>query len=106
MATSFAERDTATVNAKGQITIPKHLRDELALATGDEVRLIAAPGNRLMLVPRNTGLEDLFGSIKSPYGRPLTLEELENAAADGWAFGEPDDTEALEYERGTDARAA
>lgn len=105
MAPNFAERDTATVNAKGQVTIPKHLRDELALTSGDEIRLIVVPGNRLMLVPRNNSLEDLYGSIKSPYGRPLTLEELEDAAADGWAFGEPDDSDAT-TQVPADARAA
>jgi len=92
MSTSFASRDTAIVNAKGQITIPKQLRDELQLAPGDEVRFVLGAGNRLFLTPRNHSLEDLFGSLKSPHDRPLTLEELKDAAADGWAFGEPDES--------------
>jgi len=83
MATSFAERDTAIVNVKGQVTIPKHLRDELALVPGVEVQFARMPNGRIELRPRTGSIEDLFGILKSPYGRPLTLDEMNEAAAEG-----------------------
>lgn len=87
------DKNIATVSSKGQVTIPKHLRDELGIATGDELRFLMGPGNRVIITPRNSGLDDLFSSLKSPHERPLTVEELKESAADGWAFGEPDDSE-------------
>ena len=35
---------SATVTSKGQITIPKEIRDELALARGDEIEFIRRDG--------------------------------------------------------------
>lgn len=91
MPTPARNRDIATVSSKGQITIPKRLRDDLGIVAGDELRIVSGPDGRMIITPRNIDLEDLFGSVVSPHEHPLTIEELADAAADGWAFGEPDE---------------
>lgn len=93
MKNAISDKNIATVSSKGQVTIPKHVRDRLGIAPGDELRFLLGPDQRLVVTPRNSELEDLFGSLKSPLARSLTHEELKEAAADGWVYGEPDGSE-------------
>lgn len=92
MATKFSQRDTVTINDKGQVTIPKHLRDEMGLETGDQLQFVRSPNNKIELLPKTGRIEDLFGILKPPGSTPITIEEMKEAAADGWAFGEPDES--------------
>ena len=68
----------ARVTSKGQITVPKAVRDALGLETGDEV-VFRVDGNRAVLA-RTPDFLSLAGSATSPEipprwpsGRPLTL---------------------------------
>lgn len=45
----------ATVTSKGQVTIPKRVRDELGLATGDHVGFLADGRGSYTLKPIRTG---------------------------------------------------
>jgi AbrB family looped-hinge helix DNA binding protein len=65
----------ATVTSKGQITIPKEVRDELGIETGTRVWFVRTPQGYLM-VPRNKRLMDLRGALKYD-GPPLSDEEIE-----------------------------
>lgn len=100
------DKSVATVSSKGQVTIPKHLRDELGITMGDELRFVRGPGNRVIIAPRNNDLEDLLGSLKSPLSTPLTIEEMKEIAADGWAFGEADERGSAAQEGEGDAADA
>ena len=70
---------TATVTSKGQITIPKPVRDALGLSAGDQVVfLVEAEGVSLHPV-RGGGLRSLRGIAR---GRaPFTSREAERIAA-------------------------
>ena len=46
----------ATVTSKGQITLPKALRDHLHLAAGDRVEFILEENNVVRMVPRTTSI--------------------------------------------------
>lgn len=92
MRATSVDKSIASVSSKGQVTIPKHLRDELGITAGDELRFVRVSGNRVIIAPRNNDLEDLLGSLQSPLSTPLTIEEMKEIAADGWAFGEPDES--------------
>ncbi len=48
MLVMFAKR--ARIGPKGQVVIPKHLRDEFHLAPGDEV-VVATDGERVVITP-------------------------------------------------------
>lgn len=54
----------ATVTSKGQITIPKAVRDALGLTTGDSV-VFAVSGDQAVLA-KTIDLLDLAGSIPVP----------------------------------------
>ena len=77
----------ATVTSKGQITIPKEIRDQMRLKPGDRVDFIKDRTGRILLKPINTDFRSLKGIIKSPFNRPITLEEMDEAIARG-ALGE------------------
>lgn len=73
MATS-----TATLSSKGQVVIPKEIRDELHWQAGTQLTLISgASGVTLKAAPRKTGRKfaDLIGSLKHD-GPPLSIDEL------------------------------
>jgi AbrB family looped-hinge helix DNA binding protein len=69
---------TITLSSKGQLVIPKEIRDELHWAPGTQLSLVVnASGVTLKLVPNKTGrnLADLIGFLHHA-GEPLSTEEL------------------------------
>ena len=69
---------TITLSSKGQVVIPKEIRDELHWLAGTQITLVSsASGVTLKAVPKKTGLkfEDLIGMLKHD-GAPLSNEEL------------------------------
>ncbi len=73
----------STVTSKGQITIPKRVRDEMGLKPGDRVDFVKDRAGRTTLRPVNASFLSLKGTIKSPYKRPMTLKEMDEAIARG-----------------------
>ena len=70
------------ITSKGQTTLPKGVRDALAVEAGDRVRYIVL-GDQVRIVPVRS-IKRLYGSL--PYdGPPVTLEEMDQAIADGAA---------------------
>ncbi len=67
-----------TFSSKGQVVIPKEIRDKLHWGAGTQINLISsASGVTLKAVPMKTGrkLADLIGLLKHE-GAPLSIEEL------------------------------
>lgn len=72
----------ATITSKGQITLPKALRDRLNLAAGDRVEFILEENNVVRMVPRTTSITRLKGMLPKPK-RPVSLEAMDEAIAKG-----------------------
>ena len=70
------------ITAKGQTTLPKPVREALGVETGDRVRYVIADGEVRILAVRPVGR--LFGALRHD-GPPVTLEQMEEAVADGAA---------------------
>jgi len=68
----------ATVTVKGQITLPKALRDALHLKTGDRVLFEELGNGAYMLTPRTTDVQALKGCV-SYKGAAKTLQDMEAA---------------------------
>lgn len=66
----------ATVTSKGQITIPKSIRDQLRLHSGDKVDFyVSENGDAILrLVAKNA--EDVFGLLSSPNRKSLSTREI------------------------------
>lgn len=80
---------TATLTSKGQMTLPKSVRDDLKIRPGDKVDIVKE-GGRYVLKPRNVRAVDLAGFLgRPPSGRNLTIEEMDEAL--GEALAEDDE---------------
>ncbi len=69
---------TITLSSKGQVVIPKEIRDELHWEAGTELTLVSsASGVTLKVTPKKTGriLADLIGMLEHD-GPPVSTEEL------------------------------
>ena len=69
---------TITLSSKGQVVIPKEIRDELHWHPGTQITLVSsASGVTLKALPMKTGrkFSDLIGRLKHE-GPPLSTDEL------------------------------
>ncbi len=53
----------ATLTSKGQITIPKLVRDSLALHAGDKIEFILTHNNEIILKPVTKKVDEVFGRL-------------------------------------------
>jgi antitoxin PrlF len=74
----------STMTTKGQITIPKVVREALHLEVGDKVYFDVKDDGSVVLMARNQPVESLFGMLKTKARtrRPLSIEEMNPASAD------------------------
>ena len=70
----------AVLSAKGQVTVPKEIRDALGMQANDKIVLTIEDG-RLILTPKNVNFSDLAGLLGSPPNGPATLDEIEDTIA-------------------------
>ncbi|THV15377.1 AbrB/MazE/SpoVT family DNA-binding domain-containing protein [Rhizobium rhizophilum] len=67
-----------TMSAKGQITIPKEMRELLKLSPGDQMVYSVVDGE-IVITPKNIDLKDLAGFLGTPPNGRATLEEIDEA---------------------------
>ncbi|MGA7354607.1 MAG: AbrB/MazE/SpoVT family DNA-binding domain-containing protein [Candidatus Cybelea sp.] len=71
----------ATLTSKGQMTLPKLVRERLGLKAGDKLE-VAVADQRIVLIPRSLHLADVCSLLPAP-AKPVSLEEMEEAIAGG-----------------------
>ena len=77
---------TARVTAKGQITIPKQVRESLNLRPGDKVRFEVEDDGCARMKAMNRSIDDIVGMLKPYYDGPVvTVEEMNEAVAEAAA---------------------
>ena len=72
----------ATLTSKGQLTLPKPLRDKLALRSGDRLDCIATEDGLIEIVPLKQSAAKLRGILPKP-AKPVTIGEMNDAIAKG-----------------------
>lgn len=72
----------ATITSKGQITIPKSVRDTLHLKMGDRIEFIEDKAGGYRMVPVTASIKQLKGMTPKP-GKPVALAEMNEAIALG-----------------------
>lgn len=73
---------TATLTTKGQITIPKAVRDSLRLRSGDRVAFVVRGHSEALLKPITKSVDEVFGKLHDPAQRARTVAEMKAAVAD------------------------
>jgi len=83
---------TAKVTTKGQITIPKPIRDAMGIDAGDRVVFLVREDGVVEMRPRTRDLLSLAGMVTTPR-HGVTVEEMELAVAEAAAegYGETDE---------------
>ncbi len=67
---------SSTVSSKGQVTIPKEVREALQVEGGDRVLFIVRENGVVELRPETVDLLDLVGILEPPDGRHVTIEDM------------------------------
>ena len=75
---------TSTLTSKGQITIPKEIRDRLRLGVGHRLDFQIDGEGNLIVKPRNRDVRELRGMLASKR-RPVSVEEMKQAVRDRFA---------------------
>lgn len=75
----------STVTSKGQITLPKEVREHLHIAEGDRVDLQLEKDGSVRLTLVSGSVRDLYGCLRRPDVPPASLEELEEALLESLA---------------------
>jgi len=78
---------TLTVTAKGQVTLRKDLLHHLGVRPGEKVTVEKRPDGRIEVRAAQPGgeISDIFGCLKRKDGPSLSIEEMKDIAARGWA---------------------
>ena len=75
---------SATVTSKGQITVPKEIRDHLAVKPGDRLNFQIGSGGEVVVEPETVDIRSLRGRLKRK-GRRVSLRDMELAIRRGAA---------------------
>ncbi len=70
----------ATVTSKGQITLPKALRDKLNIKPGEKLAFFIRDDGTTEFVVRRNNLDAVVGMLKPRKGMGATFEDLADAA--------------------------
>jgi antitoxin PrlF len=65
----------ATLTSKGQITLPKQVRDALGLEVGDRIDFVMEADGRYSLMPVKSSIKSLKGCIPKPK-KPVSIEAM------------------------------
>ena len=78
---------TLTVTSKGQVTLRKELLQHLGIGPGEKLEIHPMPGGRLTLraLRKTRSWDEIAGMFEGISDRVMTIEEINQAAADGWA---------------------
>lgn len=84
-----------TVSSKGQVVIPKDVRERLKIAAGDQFDVVERPDGVLLRktsVKTGKSFDEVTAKIKSiiHYDGPVvSIQEMNAAISDMWASGGP-----------------
>ncbi len=67
---------TATITSKGQLTLPKAIRDRLRVGPGDRVDFIVKDDGTVVVRPVTVHLRDLYGFLHRKGMKPVSIEEM------------------------------
>jgi antitoxin PrlF len=73
---------TTTLTSKGQVTIPKKIRDELNLQPGDQLSFEIENGNKISVRPEKKTADQAFGILYSGERETFSDEDMDRGVAE------------------------
>lgn len=76
-----------TVTSKGQVTLKKDVLQHLGVKPGGKIVVDILPDGKatMQAMPREKGIEWIFGLLAHPDNPVLTIEEIKKITEDAWA---------------------
>ena len=71
---------SSVITSKGQITIPKAVRDALGVETGDRVEFVESAKGVFEMLAASKDVRELKGMIERPR-KPVSVEDMRKAVA-------------------------
>jgi len=65
----------ATMTTKGQVTIPKDIRKELHLNSGDKIEIVISTKGEAVMRPVSAKVDDIFGILQTDR-KAVSVEEM------------------------------
>jgi AbrB family looped-hinge helix DNA binding protein len=80
---------TLTVTAKGQITLRKAILRHLGVTPGEKLEVDVLPDGQVTIraAKPSAGIDGFIGRLAGRSGETVSLEDMDQAAASGWAGG-------------------
>lgn len=70
----------ATLTSKGQLTVPKSIREYLKIDTGDKIEFIIDETGHVIINPKTLHIDDIFGIVQRKKG--VSIEDMNKAILD------------------------
>jgi antitoxin PrlF len=67
----------AKLTTKGQVTIPKEVRESLQLQTGDKIEIIVTANREAIIRPISKKVDDIFGKLYKPGRKAISIEAMD-----------------------------
>lgn len=71
----------STITSKGQITIPKKVRERLGLKAGDKVELILVGNDEVSLKVVRKNVDEVYGILSDSGHKNHTVDQMKQAIA-------------------------
>ena len=68
---------------KGQVTIPKAIRDYLHVDTGSKIDFVIDENGEVKVIPLNVAIESLSGILHRPNTKAASIADMEQSIAKG-----------------------
>ena len=69
--------DATTLTSKGQVTVPREIRDRLGLKSGDKMTFTMLSDGAVIMRPKTRRLADLAGSLTRPGQPGVAIEDMD-----------------------------
>ena len=70
---------TATLTSKGQITLPKKVREQLRVEPGDAIDFVISEDGEIRVRAGHAHVSELRGFLHRPGRKPVSLERMDLA---------------------------
>jgi AbrB family looped-hinge helix DNA binding protein len=68
--------DPTTMTTKGQVTVPREIRDRLGLKSGDKMAFTLLSDGTIVMRPKRRRLAELAGSLSRPRQPRVAVESM------------------------------
>lgn len=68
--------DATTLTSKGQVTVPREIRQRMGLKPGDKITFSLLSDGTLVVRPKLRSVTDLAGLLHQPGRKPVPLRDM------------------------------